>query len=247
MRFPTVTIGDATLILGDCREVLPTLGPVDAVVTDPPYGTGGWRRTAASAGSNPAGALIVEPWDVGDVAWLAQVAPCPVMTFWTAARMSCLLTQATAAGYDKVRFLYMKKLDPKPQVAGRVAWSVEPIVCLSGQGFQLFGGTDWISASTPRVGRDADSEAHPYQKPMQVAVWIIEKTAAQTILDPFMGSGTTGVAALKLGRKFIGIEIDPAYFEIACRRIEEAWRQPRLFDEPRQKPEQAALDLEPAT
>ena len=67
--------------------------------------------------------------------------------------------------------------------------------------------------------------------------------AAQTILDPFMGSGTTGVACTKLGRKFIGIEIEPKYFDIACRRIEEAWRQPRLFDEPTTPPTQGALGL----
>ena len=64
---------------------------------------------------------------------------------------------------------------------------------------------------------------------------------AQTILDPFMGSGTTGVAALKLGRKFIGIEIEPKYFSVACKRIEEAWKQPRLFEEP--KPKAVQLDL----
>jgi DNA modification methylase len=65
------------------------------------------------------------------------------------------------------------------------------------------------------------------------------------VLDPFMGSGTTGVACIKLGRRFIGIEIEPKYFDIACRRIEEAWKQPRLFEEPRPKPQQAALEFEP--
>ena len=68
--------------------------------------------------------------------------------------------------------------------------------------------------------------------------WLVSRVslASETICDPFMGSGTTGVAALQLGRKFIGIEIDPGYFDIACKRIEEAWRQPRLFEEPRKKP-----------
>jgi DNA modification methylase len=68
----------------------------------------------------------------------------------------------------------------------------------------------------------------------------------ETILDPFMGSGTTGVAAIKLGRRFIGIELEPKYFDIACRRIEEAWKQPRLFEEPKPKPVQPSLlDQEP--
>jgi DNA modification methylase len=65
-----------------------------------------------------------------------------------------------------------------------------------------------------------------------------------SVLDPFMGSATTGVACIKLGRKFIGIEIEPKYFDIACRRIEEAWKQPRLFEEPKPKPQQGALIFE---
>jgi site-specific DNA-methyltransferase (adenine-specific) len=84
---------------------------------------------------------------------------------------------------------------------------------------------------------------HPNEKPVSLLQAIIAKTPAKTILDPFMGSGTTGVACIKLGRKFIGIEIEPKYFDIARRRIEEAWKQPRLFEEPRVKPTQEALDV----
>jgi site-specific DNA-methyltransferase (adenine-specific) len=81
---------------------------------------------------------------------------------------------------------------------------------------------------------------HPTQKPLRVMRWCLGFVPdARTILDPFMGSGTTGVAALQLGRKFIGIEIDPGYFDIACRRIEEAWKQPCLFEEPKRKPQPA--------
>jgi DNA modification methylase len=83
---------------------------------------------------------------------------------------------------------------------------------------------------------------HPTQKPVKLLKQLIGPMGARTILDPFMGSGTTGVAALQLGRKFIGIELDPGYFDIACKRIEEAWKQPRLFDEPKAKPAQT-LDL----
>jgi DNA modification methylase len=70
--------------------------------------------------------------------------------------------------------------------------------------------------------------------------WCVEKTTG-AVLDPYMGSGTTGVACMKLGRKFIGIEIEPRYFDIACKRIAEAWKQPRLFAEPAPKPEQLSL------
>jgi site-specific DNA-methyltransferase (adenine-specific) len=87
--------------------------------------------------------------------------------------------------------------------------------------------------------------AHPTTKPVELMAHYIENSSdvGQAILDPFMGSGATGAAAVKLGRKFIGIEIEPKYFDIACRRIEEAWKQPRLFEEPRVKPTQEALDF----
>jgi site-specific DNA-methyltransferase (adenine-specific) len=70
---------------------------------------------------------------------------------------------------------------------------------------------------------------HPTQKPLKVMVFSVEKTKGETILDPFMGSGTTGVAAIQLGRKFIGIEREPKYFDIACKRIEQAVAQGQLF------------------
>ena len=83
---------------------------------------------------------------------------------------------------------------------------------------------------------------HPTQKPVALMEWCLGFLPnAQTILDPFMGSGTTLVACANLGRRGIGIEIDPKYFEIACRRVEAAYRQPRLFDEPAAKAEQASL------
>jgi len=233
--------GRVQLYLGDCREILPTLGKVDAVVTDPPYGTGGWRRTVAGAGSNPAAALIREAWDDGAVDWIDGRSP--VLTFWPPARTSILLDAAMRAGLPKHRALYMRKKDPKPQVGGRIAWSVEPIWCLSPDGFQLYGGTDWSEASTPRAGRDAEATGHPYEKPLETLLWLIGKTDAATILDPFMGSGTTGVAAIKLGRRFIGIEIEPKYFDIACRRIEEATKQPDMFVERAPDPKQEAMAI----
>lgn len=86
------------------------------------------------------------------------------------------------------------------------------------------------------VGRE-----HPTQKPLALMRWCIAKLPrAETILDPFMGSGTTGVAAVNLGRRFVGIEREPKYFDIACRRIEQAYRQPDLFvSRPEPKPTKA--------
>ena len=85
---------------------------------------------------------------------------------------------------------------------------------------------------------------HPTQKPLALMRWCLKWIKGQTILDPFMGSGTTGVAAVQMGRKFIGIEREPKYFDIACRRIEEAYMQPRLFDDAsKAKPQNGNLEL----
>jgi DNA modification methylase len=93
------------------------------------------------------------------------------------------------------------------------------------------------------VGCPQDEKAgHPTQKPIQLMQWCLGFIpGAKTVLDPFMGSGTTGVACVNLGRAFIGVELDPDYFDIACRRIAEAYKQPRLFEEPRPKPVQAVM------
>ena len=87
-----------------------------------------------------------------------------------------------------------------------------------------------------------DGAEHPTQKPVKLMQWTLAQVGhPRRVLDPFMGSGTTGVACVNFGLSLIGIERDPAYFAIACRRIEEAYRQPRLFDEPAPKPVQPSL------
>jgi site-specific DNA-methyltransferase (adenine-specific) len=204
-----------TIYHGDCREVLPGLD-VDVVVTDPPYGTGGWRRTEAGNGSDPRASLVRETWDDGATDWLAAV---PTLTFWPPASVWRLLAAANGVGLVKHRALYMVKLDPKPQVGGRTAWAVEPIWCLSPAGFLLYGGVDWTSASTPREGRDTEATGHPYEKPLSVMRWLLSKTRAASAADPFMGSGTTLVAAKELGMGAVGIEIEERYCEIAARRL----------------------------
>lgn len=217
---------DLRIIEGDCRDVLGTL-PSDSlfIVTDPPYGTGGWRRPEGGQGRNPKASLVSEEWDDGATDWLNCLPPTieAVAAFWPAARTRALLEAADEVGLTKHRCLYMRKLDPKPQVGGRTKWSVEPIWVLSREGFVLIGGDDVFEASTPRLGRDSVATGHPYQKPLGVMVWLVDKfPPAATICDPFMGSGTTGVACLKTGRRFIGMENDPAYFQIAQRRLRDA-------------------------
>ena len=101
-----------------------------------------------------------------------------------------------------------------------MSYSVEPVWALSRDGFLLMGGTDWYRDSTPRAGRDSDATGHPYQKPIAFMEWLIQKEpSGGTVLDPFMGSGTTLVAAKNLGRKAIGIEIEERYCEIAAKRL----------------------------
>jgi site-specific DNA-methyltransferase (adenine-specific) len=204
-----------TIYHGRCQQV--TLAfEEDVIVTDPPYGTGGWRRPESGGGSDPKAGLVREEWDDGAVDWITGHSP--VVTFWPAARTLQLLKQADAYGLTKHRALYWQKPDPKPQVAGRTRWSVEPVWVLSRDGFLLYGDTDWYRETAPRAGRDDAATGHQYQKPVGLMRWLIGKTRADLILDPFMGSGTTLVAAKSLGRHAIGIEQDEKWCEIAAQR-----------------------------
>ena len=213
-------IGDATLYLGDCRDVLPTLGKVDAVITDPPYGIGedGGRR--GRKGQN----IRVLPkmgWDASRPAksTFAQIlSAAPVQIIWGGNYFADLLPPSKG-------WLYWQKLMGGDFSDGELAWTNrdkalrEFTCCPKGKG-----------------------GLHPTQKPVPLMEWCLGFLPdARTILDPFMGSGTTGVACVNLGRAFIGIEREPSYFDIACRRIEEAYRQPRLFEEPAPKPVQYSL------
>jgi site-specific DNA-methyltransferase (adenine-specific)/modification methylase len=205
-------IGDATLYLGDCRDILPTLGRVDAVVTDPPYGIGfGEKHTKWSANRG----TVLGEWDreIPDISALVDLADDVII--WGGERFGLPVTRG---------WLTWAKPDAAPTFAStEFAWTNrdKPARHL----VYSIGATN-----AERVG-------HPTQKPLRVMEWSLGFIPnAQTILDPFMGSGTTGVACANLGRAFIGIEREPSYFDIACRRIEEAYKQPRLFSEPVQKP-----------
>jgi site-specific DNA-methyltransferase (adenine-specific) len=206
------------LYLGDCREILPTLGKVDAVVTDPPYGISfaaqptKWQRRA---GQKP------ETWDdltidglqgllaLGEkqVVWGGNYYPLVPSRGW----LSWFKPDAPPS-MGSVEFAWTN-LDQNPR----------QISCS-------------ISATNPeRVG-------HPTQKPLDVMKFTLQQIGpAATILDPFMGSGTTGVAAVKLGRKFIGIEIEPKYFDIARKRIQAALDAPDMFVEAPKPAKQEAM------
>ena len=239
-------IGDAELWLGDCREILPTLGKVDAVVTDPPYGidiaatpTIGARGRSAnghSLGARSIGTYGVSDWDSAGLTaeqWDAIRAIAPLWIVWGGNHLADVLgSSAGVLIWDKKCQDGWDDTFSEMEIAWTNALS-------RAKGFRhRWAGAIRASEHTANV------REHPTQKPIRCMEWCIGFLPdAQTILDPFMGSGTTGVACANLGRKFIGIEIEPKYFDIACRRIEEAWKQPRLFEEPKRKAEQLAMEL----
>ena len=228
-----VIIGDAQLYLGDCLEILPTLPRVDAVITDPPYGIGyqpqNWKRWSGAA----------QDWAqiVGDN---EKFDPSPWLEFrytilWGANYYSERLPNGHWLVWDK---RCHERGDKMFGAAIELAWS------------SVGSGPPKIKRILHGVVINADSEfgnnserTHPTQKPVALMGWCIEQFPHEcaAILDPFMGSGTTGVACAQLGRRFIGIEICEKYFDIACERIENAYRQGRMFTEPEQEPEQASL------
>lgn len=216
-------IGDAELYLADCRDVLPTLGRVDCVVTDPPYGIG--YAAAPVVGKNRASQKYARSdWDAL-APDLAEVLACaPDAIIWGGNYFPLPISRG---------WLVWHKPDIAPSLSQvELAWTsldrtAQHFVCpISSYGKE----------------RVETGGGHPTQKPLRLMEWCLGFLPnAHTILDPFMGSGTTGVACARLGRRFIGVEIEPRYFDIACRRIEEAYRQPRLFAEPAPKAVQEAL------
>lgn len=316
-----VQIGDATLYCGDCLEILPSFGKVDAVVTDPPYG------------------VRDDDWDNMDerqfalfsMSWLSAVAPLTseAMIF---GYMESAVHSLLKMIYPRVRPLIWAK-PPGSQLSGASEcrrWFAHETIfhCHQGETWSVVEARDTnvasiIKASRERAGltrgavevqlrgkktglcyrweegaclptaeqanglkailnmngefdealqaaidrktatvtaaremasanaagrsdvltyRTIIEGRHPCEKPVGLLHELVKSTSWNTILDPFMGSGTTGVACAKLGRKFIGIEIEPKYFDIAVRRIEDAYKQPDLFIEsPREKPQQAGL------
>jgi DNA modification methylase len=210
-------IGNATLYLGDCRDILPTLGKVDAVITDPPYGIG------EAAGKNASRGNLAVAKDYGDDAWDDEPIDADLMRL------------VRAAG--RWNIIFGGNYYDCPPASCWLVWDKE-------NGANDFADCELAWTNLPKAVRRlrfmwngmlrAQGEPrgdHPTQKPMGVMRWCIGHLPEpnKTILDPFMGSGTTGVACHQLGRVFIGIERKPEFFDAACRRIAEAQRQGDLF------------------
>jgi DNA modification methylase len=215
--------------LGDCREVLPTLGKVDAVVTDPPYGIG------EAAGKNASRGNLAVAKDYGKDEWDNE----PISPD--------LLRAVRSAG--RYAIIFGGNYYDCPPASCWLVWDKE-------NGTNDFADCELAWTNLPKAVRRlkfmwngmlrAHGEPrgdHPTQKPIGVMKWCLEQLPpdCKTILDPFMGSGTTGVAAAKLGRHFIGIERESKYFDASCRRISDALKQPDFFVEKPKPAKQEAL------
>lgn len=213
-------IGNATLYLGDCRELIPGLPEVAVVVTDPPFGID-YQSGYATDELWQGGRAIAGDADTAarDEA-LALLTGIPSLVFGARRIPQPAGTRATLI-WDKGPALGMGALD--------LPWkpSYEEIYVI-GKGF--FGKRDGAVIYCPPVQSMAkNGREHPNEKPVRLLSMLLDKSPEGVVLDPFMGSGSTGVACAHLGRPFIGVELIPAYFDIACRRIEDAQRQGRLI------------------
>jgi site-specific DNA-methyltransferase (adenine-specific)/modification methylase len=219
-------IGRATLYLGDCRDILPSIGKVDAVVTDPPYGLAGSSGTI-----NSERAKAVYSNDLPDTLNEVREVYVPAVRAALALAKRGAVTPGTPHSFEY----------PKPN-------DIAAIIQPASAGMSKWGRATWqpvlLYGKDPRAGltiqpltvtitEHSDKLGHPCPKPLATMMWMVNRTTleGETVLDPFMGSGTTGAAAVAQGRNFIGIEIHEPYFNIACKRIEDAQRQGDFFVE----------------
>jgi DNA modification methylase len=218
-RIETIAEG-VTLYLGDCREILPALGKVDSVITSPPYAQ--QRNYVSFIGDDYQSLLgiMAETPSHPETQILVNFGLIHrdgfVIEYWEPFKRDMI-----AAGW---RFFGWYVWD---QIAGMTGdWNG-----------RLSPSFEFVPDSIIRVPRETrggvPEAEHPARFPVAFANELIAPftNEGESVLDPFMGAGTTGVAAVKLGRRFIGIEIEPKYFDIACKRIEESTRQPDMFIE----------------
>lgn len=228
-----VNIGDCRLLLGDCLEILPTLAGVDSLVSDCPYGiayTSGhatnllWgKRRTISHDDTTAARDEVAVWSAGR--------PCLLFGSWRAPRPA---GTRQVLIWDKGGALGMGALD--------IPWKPDhEEIYVLGKGYVGSRDSGSVLRHPPVQSLARNGRLHPTEKPVGLMIDLNRKVPG-TILDPFMGSGTTGVACVKLGRRFVGIEIDEGYFDIACARIAKAYAQPDMFV-PTRPPEPTQVDI----
>ena len=200
-----VEIGNATLYVGDCAEILPTLGQFDAVVTDPPYGIGITKsnRLSKSRGFE-------------DTGWDNKPPSKQLIDFVVSKGNQAILWGGNYFDLPPTRCIlaWDKQNEGRDFADLEMAWT----------------NLDKVARIFRKRPMNMDfGKEHPTQKPVALMQWCIDKVDGITILDPFMGSGSTGVACAKMGKTFVGIEKDSNYFDIACKRIESAYAQPDMF------------------
>lgn len=241
-----VIIGDAELWLGDCMDILPLIGKVDAVITDPPYGI----NEAAGKNKNRGSAAGSNKWKGTRNTTGAGV---PSTDFgvsdWDAKAPDAELIELIRRSAD-IQIIFGGNYFDLPPTSCYLVWDKD-------NGTTDFADAELAWTNLPKAVRlkkwrwngmlqqcmkNKEERFHPTQKPLAIMAWCVEQAGMpETILDPFMGSGTTGVAAIRLGRKFIGIEREPKYFDIACKRIEQAVAQGQLFAPEPMKQEQIGM------
>lgn len=256
-----VVIGNATLYLGDCLDAMygPDMPLVHHVITDPPYEAEAHTKGRRLLGRQESGERTVE-FGALDFAPMTPDLRTEVsrmaaslchgwfLTFCQAEAVADWRTAHEAAGARYMRAMVWLKPDGAPQFTGdRPGMGYESIVaswCRKGRSAWRGGGRHGVFTHAQRDNNSP--KEHMTQKPLALMRELVDlfTNPTETVLDPFMGSGTTGVACLQLGRKFIGIEREPKYFDIACRRIEDAQRQQPLI--PHETPQPQQLGLEPA-
>jgi DNA modification methylase len=215
---------DVILYLGDCREVLPNIGQVDAVITDPPYN---FSTSSSGVKHNMWGDVVNSAYWFSAMfqSYLAAIGPDRPGVIWQFLNWKTFIPLQKAAWdaglkFDSLMVWDKQWIGPGGPVGLRPSYELCALIAV--------GGARLANRGLPDIWRcqwaSQRPNGHPAEKPVDLLERLIQETPGQRVLDPFMGSGTTGVAAVKTGRGFVGIELDAAYFETSCRRISEALR-----------------------
>lgn len=230
-------IGDCTLYLGSCTDILPHLETANAVITDPPFEEEAHtlqrrvkRGSICETESLPFAKIENRDLVAKEI---TRVSAGWALAFCQAEAVSLWRDSFEAVGAKYKRSMVWIKPDGMPQYSGdRPGMGYESIVSVwCGQGKSVWNGGGRHGVFTINKNEGIGVAPHPTTKPTKLMMELVNlfSNPGELIIDPFMGSGTTGVACVKLGRKFIGIEIEENYFNIACKRIREAYSQPDLF------------------
>lgn len=225
-------IGLATLYLGDCREVLPDLRGV--ICTDPPYGiaykhSGKTGATSKAQGSARVGQIAGDDkeFDPSELLKFERV------LMWGANHYSHRLPKGKWLVWDK-----------HCGVGPKVSFSPVEFAWMRGTGRNDIHRQLWIGLCRGKY--TGDTRYHVMEKPVELMAWCLDHLGVEstdTVIDPYMGSGTTGIAAMRRGSSFVGCEIDAGHFKTACKRIEDAQRQASMFEQPAARAEQHGLAL----